>query len=313
VVVNFNRLTALKSGDRSLSTLKDLKPGAHVSIMDSLTASKVTVAESSVAAAEQEEARSIVGEFWYNFRHNLFKPLLLFFYLGFLVPILRVHFEFPYVMYQALTIYLLIAIGWHGGEELAHLEAGSVRSIFGFMLLGFLTNLLIGVLAYTILRATTRMRRIDQATVAGYYGSDSAGTFVTALGVLTTAHIRYGAYMPVMLAVMEIPGCLVALYLVARLRNKGMDELGNMADEPGYDPAASLPQTLVGQPGYHAETEQEAGVESELEMALERMEHPDINGNGYGKKKPAVFSRKLLHEVFLNTGCTSSLAASSSV
>ena len=67
-------------------------------------------------------SRSILAEFWNNFRHNLFKPLLLFFYLGFLVPILRVHFEFPYVMYQALTIYLLIAIGWHGGEELAHLD-----------------------------------------------------------------------------------------------------------------------------------------------------------------------------------------------
>src|SRR5271157_6009209 len=303
VVVNFNGLTTLKSGDRSLSTLKDLRPGAHVSIMDSLTASKVTVEERSVAAAEQEEARSIVAEFWYNFRHNLFKPLLLFFYLGFLVPILRVHFEFPYVMYQALTIYLLIAIGWHGGEELAHLEAGSMRSIAGFMLMGFMTNMGIGILAYSILRAATRMRRIDQATVAGYYGSDSAGTFVTALGVLTTAHIRYGAYMPVMLAVMEIPGCLVALFLVARLRNQGMDALGTMPDEPGYN-ASALPLTVdVGQPGHHAETKHEAGVESELEMALERMEHPDPNSNGNGvRKKTAMISGKLLHEVFLNTG-----------
>ena len=58
----------------------------------------------------------------HNFRHNLFKPLLLFFYMGFLVPILRVKFEFPYVIYQGLTIYLLIAIGWHGGEELAHAD-----------------------------------------------------------------------------------------------------------------------------------------------------------------------------------------------
>jgi len=302
VVVNLNKLTTLKSGDRSLSTLEDIKPGAHVSIMDSLTASKVTVQETSVVAGENEESRSIIAEFWYNFRHNLFKPLLIFFYLGFLVPILRVHFEFPYVMYQALTIYLLIAIGWHGGEELAHLEAGSIRSIAGFMLMGFMTNMVIGILAYSILRAATRMRRIDQATVAGYYGSDSAGTFVTALGVLTTAHIRYGAYMPVMLAVMEIPGCLVALFLVARLRNKGMDALGNMADEPGYDPRASLPQMRVGQPGHHAETKDEAGVESELEMALERMEHPDLDGNGNAKKKPAIFSGKLLHEVFLNTG-----------
>jgi len=38
-------------------------------------------------------------EFLNNVLHNLFKPLLLFFYLGFLVPILRVPFEFPMVIY----------------------------------------------------------------------------------------------------------------------------------------------------------------------------------------------------------------------
>ncbi|MGO9036029.1 MAG: sodium-dependent bicarbonate transport family permease [Mycobacterium sp.] len=56
-------------------------------------------------------------EFWQNFTHNLFKPLLLFFYLGFLIPILKVRFEFPYVIYQGLTMYLLLAIGWHGGVK----------------------------------------------------------------------------------------------------------------------------------------------------------------------------------------------------
>ena len=35
----------------------------------------------------------MVYEFWENFRHNLFKPLLLFFYSGFLVPILGVKFD----------------------------------------------------------------------------------------------------------------------------------------------------------------------------------------------------------------------------
>ena len=104
------------------------------------------------------------------------------------------------------------------------------------MVVGFILNFFIGILAYLALSAMTRMRRIDKATVAGYYGSDSAGTFVTCLGVLATAHIAYDAYMPVMLAVMEIPGCLVALYLVSRLRHQGMDALGNMPDEPGYDP-----------------------------------------------------------------------------
>src|SRR5262245_12523717 len=114
LVVSFNKLTWLSSKNRILSDLKEVKPGSRVSIMDSITASKVTLEEP--ASTETEESHSILAEFWHNFRHNLFKPLLLFFYLGFLVPILRVHFEFPYVMYQALTIYLLIAIGWHGGE-----------------------------------------------------------------------------------------------------------------------------------------------------------------------------------------------------
>ena len=60
----------------------------------------------------------------------------------------------------------------------------------------------------------TPMRRVDKATVAGYYGSDSAGTFATCVGVLGTVGMAFDAYMPVMLAIMEIPGCLVALYLV---------------------------------------------------------------------------------------------------
>ena len=181
----------------------------------------------------------MLAEFLDNVLHNLFKPLLLFFYLGFAVPMLRVPFEFPHVLYQGLTIYLLISIGWHGGEELATLDAAAASQALGFMVIGFVTNFCIGCFAYFLLRRVTALRKIDAATVAGYYGSDSAGTFVTCLGVLATANIAYAAYMPVMLAVMEIPGCLVALFLVSRLRDQGMDPLGNAPDEPGYDPNAN--------------------------------------------------------------------------
>src|SRR3954464_9086705 len=180
----------------------------------------------------------IMLEFWENFRHNLFKPLLLFFYMGFLVPILGVKLDFPNVIYQGLTIYLLIAIGWKGGEELAELPFSKLGGAIGFMATGFVLNFFIGIIAFLILHTFTRLREVDKATVAGYYGSDSAGTFVTCLGVLTTTKIAYDAYMPVMLAIMEIPGCLVALYLVSTLRKKNMDPAGNMPDEPGYDPSA---------------------------------------------------------------------------
>jgi hypothetical protein len=251
------------------------------------------------AGAAEKLHGSILAEFWDNFRHNLFKPLLLFFYLGFLLPILKVKFDFPYVIYQGLTIYLLLAIGWHGGEELAGLSAKQLSGALGFMVLGFCLNFVIGILAWLALNAFTNLRRVDKATVAGYYGSDSAGTFVTCLGVLATAKIAYDAYMPVMLAVMEIPGCLVALYLVSKLRHRGMDSRGNMPDEPGYDPKAA-PDYQVGNGEPHGHIQESEARETGKEMALQRLEHSD---EGLPPPRSAgVFSPKLLHEVFLNPG-----------
>ncbi len=105
------------------------------------------------------------------------------------------------------------------------------------MIVGFLTNAFIALVAFGMLRTfVPKLRKVDAATVAAYYGSDSAGTFVTCVGVLQAAHIASAAYMPVMLAIMEIPGCLVGLLLVNQLRSKGMDRRGNMPDEPNYKP-----------------------------------------------------------------------------
>lgn len=176
----------------------------------------------------------MLHQFLDNVAHNMFKPLLLFFYAGFAIPLLRVNLNFPKALYQSMTIYLLLAIGWHGGEELASLPVSMYGQAAGFMLVGFVTNLIIGIVAYNVLRRGTGLRQIDAATVAGYYGSDSAGTFVTCLGVLTAARIAFAPYMPVMLAIMEIPGCLVALFIVSKLRAKGMDPVGNMPGEAGY-------------------------------------------------------------------------------
>jgi uncharacterized protein len=228
--------------------------------------------------------------FWENFRHNLFKPLLLFFYMGFLIPILQVEFEFPHIIYQGLTIYLLVSIGWHGGEELAKLDSTVLTQALKFMGVGFLTNFVIGFVAYMLLRGLTKLRKVDAATVAGYYGSDSAGTFATCMGVLNgliamgQTEFKPAAYMPVMLAVMEIPGCLVALYLVSRLRHRGMDALGNMPDEEGYDPNAVAMITVEGGRGHG---DSSASADDQV---------------GRLKPPPGLFSRALMHEVFFNPG-----------
>ena len=252
----------------------------------------------------------MLSEFWQNFTHNLFKPLLLFFYFGFLIPILKVRFEFPYVIYQGLTMYLLVAIGWQGGEELAKIQPADIDNIAGFTVVGFALNFAIGCLAYVLLKYMTAMRRVDRATVAGYYGSDSAGTFATCVAVLTSVGIAFNAYMPVLLAVMEIPGCLVALYLVVRLRHRGLNESGYMPDEPGYTPPVKLgvgPGTAARPSrGQSLDSENERGVEQELEFSMEKLEHPNWEPDqspaiGKAKRMP-MFSRELLQEVFLNPG-----------
>ncbi|SRX95238.1 hypothetical protein MSP7336_03502 [Mycobacterium shimoidei] len=248
----------------------------------------------------------MLHEFLENFLHNLFKPLLLFFYLGFLIPILKVEFEFPYVLYQGLTMYLLLAIGWHGGEELAAIDPSSIGSIVGFMLMGFVLNAVIGVVAYLLLSRMTTMRRIDKATVAGYYGSDSAGTFATCVAVLGTMGMAFNAYMPVMLAVMEVPGCLVALYLVARLRHRGMDSAGFMPDEPGYTPGAMVTAgpgaATQPLPGELVAPLREREIEQESELSLEKREHPEWDRGLENGRMASIFSPQLLREVLLNPG-----------
>ena len=215
------------------SDAAQLRPGDKV---------KIVSGKASAAQAIDVTRVSLFQEFIENFRHNLFKPLLLFFYMGFLVPLLKIAFEFPQAIYQGLTIYLLISIGWHGGEELAALTGNTLMQAVNFLILGFFTNGLIGLMAYLMLRKfVPTLRNIDAATVAAYYGSDSAGTFVTTLGVLQTLKIAYASYMPVMLAVMEIPGCLLGMLLVSRLRAKGMDARGNMPGEPLYKRSESEP------------------------------------------------------------------------
>lgn len=117
------------------------------------------------------------------------------------------------------------------------MERGTIGHVVGFMLLGFAVNLCLGFIAYLFLRRTQPLRQIDSVAVAGSYGSDSIGTFLIAVAAVTALGIEFAGYMPVMLAVMELPGCLLALMLVARMRRRGMDDAGIMPGENGYTPA----------------------------------------------------------------------------
>ena len=284
-----NTVVTLNGKDAQLT---DLSIGDHIDVVS---------IDGVNATAIEAHRQSMAAEFWYNFRKNLFKPLLLFFYMGFAVPLLKVAFEFPHIIYQGLTIYLLVSIGWKGGEELAELSGRDLTLALKFMAIGFATNFVIGMAAYVILRAGVKtLRRVDAATVAAYYGSDSAGTFVTCVGVLAAANIAYAPFMPVMLAVMEIPGCLVGLFIVSRLRKQGMDVLGNMPDERGYNPhAVPIHEIDVAHDPHHQERNEKA-IREEARLALENKE--DEDPARHIQKSGGLFNPELMREVFLNPG-----------
>lgn len=256
-----------------------------------------------VRPAEAKATGGVFGQIWANFTTNLFQPLLLFFFMGFSVPLLRVPFEFPKPLYQSLTIYLLIAIGWHGGELMAQQSPQELWIAGGLVGVGLFVNGLIGILATKFLQWFTPMRKIDAVTVGAYYGSDSAGTFVTCLGILATLGILHDSYMPVMLATMEIPGCLVGLFLVSRLRQQRMDSLGNMPGEPGYvtdesddegaDGSATIEQRQVPTSAGSSESGSTPASKTQGETSVEVAIHSSRNSG---------FNWKIAHEVFLNPG-----------
>ena len=146
---------------------------------------------------------------------NLLSPVVLAFALGVLARLLRSDLEYPPALYDALTIYLLLAIGLKGGAEL------SVTPIARFALPALVT-LALGVLtpltAYTVLRKIGRFDRTNAAAIAAHYGSVSAVTFLAATAFTERAGHAAEGFMPALVALLEIPAIVVAL-MIARVRS----------------------------------------------------------------------------------------------
>ncbi len=154
-------------------------------------------------------------------------PLVLFFLLGLLARLLRSDLKVPEALYEALALYLLLAIGLKGGVELAsHPLGGLGAKIAGVLALGFI----IPVVAYAALRGVGRLPVADSASIAGHYGSVSVVTFAVATGWLASRGIAHEPYMALFVALLEVPGILVGI-AIARLHAPGRVAWGRLAHE----------------------------------------------------------------------------------
>ena len=146
---------------------------------------------------------------------NLTNPALLFFFLGLIAVNLKSDLKIPENSSKFISLYLLLAIGFKGGQELAH--SIITLEIIWSLLFGVLLALIVPVYCYYILRIKLSVE--NSGAIAAAYGSVSAVTFVTTVSFLEISQITFGGHMVAVMALMEAPSIIVGVLLIA-LNNK---------------------------------------------------------------------------------------------
>ena len=147
---------------------------------------------------------------------NLTNPALLFFFLGIIAVRLKSDLSIPQNSSKFISLYLLFAIGFKGGQELSHSELN--MEIFWSLLFGI--GLAVTVPLYVFLIMKRRIGVSNAAAVAAAYGSVSAVTFVTAVAYLEAHNVEFGGHMVAVMATMEAPSIIVGMLLLSLCRKE---------------------------------------------------------------------------------------------
>jgi len=140
---------------------------------------------------------------------NILNPPVLYFFLGMFAVAVRSDLEIPAAITKFLTYYILIAIGFRGGAELAQ-GALTFEGIIT-LLAAVGMALTVPIIAFYLLRHS--FNTSDSAALAACFGSVSAVTFTVAVAFLENLQIPYGGHMIAAMAIMEAPAILIGIAL----------------------------------------------------------------------------------------------------
>lgn len=143
---------------------------------------------------------------------NLTNPTLLFFALGIIAALVKSDLEIPASSSKFISLYLLFAIGFKGGQELAH-SSFTIEILYS-LLFGIVVASLVPLYVFFVLRR--KLNVYDAGAVAAAYGSVSAVTFVAATGFLEAQQIEFSGHMVAVMALMESPAIIVGVILLMR-------------------------------------------------------------------------------------------------
>lgn len=155
----------------------------------------------------------------------VFDPIVLFFLLGLLAGLSKSDLKIPAAIYEALSIYLLLAIGLKGGVELSKYPLGELVTSSAVVLAA---SMLIPIIGYPVLRFLGKLSHYDAASIAAHYGSVSVVTYSVAVATLIERDWAHDGYMVVYLALLEMPALILGVVL-ARVGDVREGQAGGVA------------------------------------------------------------------------------------
>lgn len=156
---------------------------------------------------------------------NLTNPALLFFVLGVIAVRLKSDLAIPEGSSKFISLYLLFAIGFKGGQELSH-SAFSMEIIWS-MIFGMAIASIIPFYTFFILKKKLSIE--NAGAIAAAYGSVSAVTFVTAISFLEIQSTIFSGHMVAVMALMEAPAIIIGVILI-RLFNKNSESTTSLGE-----------------------------------------------------------------------------------
>lgn len=151
--------------------------------------------------------------------------MVLAFALGLFAAVVKSDLRFPDELYTALTIYLLFAIGLKGGMKL---DGMSLSVVGGPLMAAVALSAIIPIWCFFVLKKLVALDAANAGAIAAHYGSVSAVTFSAVLAFLEVVNVPVEGYVPALLAVMEAPAIIVAIFLAMKVGQGGKSQPGGM-------------------------------------------------------------------------------------
>ena len=171
---------------------------------------------------------------------NILNPPILFFFLGMLAVFLKSDLTIPQPLPKFFSLFLLIAIGLHGGYELS--KSGLDLYILKALSLAIFMAILVPIYSFFILRI--KLDTYNSVALAATYGSISAVTFITGITYLQTIGVEYGGFMVAAMTLMESPaiviGLVFAVLFTKKDNNSSKTNWGEIFKEAFLNPSVFL-------------------------------------------------------------------------